>query len=82
MDGAIATKYNSGMTRASILPSDPDLYMIEERPTPGQQAQVDDYASRYRVVFSYPPFGLHYITIDEVQMPVWFPMTSTTTEIH
>jgi len=68
------------MTRASIIPQTPDLYMVEDRPTPQQQQAIDGYAALYEQTFNFAPFGLHYIRWLNVFVettPVWFPVSSS-----
>lgn len=64
------------MVRASIIEGDPDLYMVEERPTEEQQAVIDLYADQYEKFFNFVPYGLHYI-VDARMFPmtVWFPLS-------
>ena len=57
-------------TPASICPEDPDLFMIEDKPSADQQALINAYAEMYLSVFGHRPFGLHYL---RTLGPVWLP---------
>jgi hypothetical protein len=65
--------------RASIIPEEPMIYLVEDQPDEVQQNSINLYAAVYETQFGFPPFGLHYIKLhsgDSSVTCVWLPTSS------